>query len=54
MKIRLRFREWGSTDWTYITLEGELACEAMSVAGLLCRNYHVQEWRGNGTWENLQ
>lgn len=51
--MQLRFREWGSTDWTIVRIEGEDAVIAMSILGSgLSRRYHVQLWV-EGKWENL-
>ena len=50
--MKLRFRRYGQTEWTYITVEGELETEAMSVLGAGLSLYHVQVWDRN-KWENL-
>lgn len=50
--MTFRFREWGSTDWTYIYIEGELDAEAFSIIGSGLARYHCQQ-RINGAWENL-
>lgn len=50
--MNLRFRQWGSSEWTYIHVSGELEAEALSVIGAGLARYHVQQQIG-GTWENL-
>lgn len=50
--MRLRFRTWGTDDWTSITVEGELSTAALSVLGSGLARYHVQVFV-DGAWENL-
>lgn len=50
--MKFRFREWGSADWTYIDISGELEDRAASVLGSALGIYHVQ-FLDNGKWENL-
>lgn len=51
-RVRLRFRTWGTDDWTSITVEGELSTAALSVLGSGLARYHVQVFV-DGAWENL-
>lgn len=51
--MKLRFRKWGSTDWTYVTVDGDLEADALSVLGSGLARYHVQVQTGGGEWENL-
>lgn len=50
--MNLRFRKWGTTEWTTVNVDGELEPEALSVLGSGLARYHVQVLTGDG-WENL-
>lgn len=50
--MTLRFREWGSSEWTYIYIDGELDAEAFSIIGSGLSRYHAQQ-KINGVWEDL-
>lgn len=51
--IQMRLRRWGSDDWTYITLSGELETEVLSiVGGRASETYHLQLLE-DGEWGDL-
>lgn len=50
--MKIRFREWGSSDWTYIHVQGELDYMALSILGAGLARFHAQQLV-NGEWENL-
>lgn len=50
--VSFRFREWGSSDWTYISVDGELDEQAASIIGSAFGRFHCQQF-ADGKWENL-
>ena len=50
--MNLRFREWGSSEWTYIHVSGEMEAEALSILGAGLHRYHTQQ-QVKGEWEDL-
>lgn len=50
--MNFRFREWGSSEWTYVHVSGELEAETLSILGSGLHRYHCQQ-QTNGVWENL-
>jgi hypothetical protein len=53
--MRLRFRRWGSEDWTFVQVQGDdedLTAAALSILGAGLRHFHCQ-LMVDGKWENL-
>lgn len=50
--MKLRFREWGSEDWTLVDVKGELDDVVLGVLGASLSRFHCQ-LLVDGKWENL-
>lgn len=52
--MRLRFRKWGSDDWTYIEAKGEFDYVVLGILGAAIQRsvYHMQQFVED-EWENL-
>lgn len=52
--MRFRLREWGSSEWTEIVIEGELADYAAGIVGSAINVKHLHaQILVDGEWENL-
>lgn len=49
---KVRFRERGAAEWTFIDITGDLVQDALSALGTGLSRYHVQVWV-DGEWEDL-
>lgn len=48
----IRLRLWGSDEWSYLTIHGELEGEILSILGSRVEGYHVQLLE-DGEWGDL-
>lgn len=51
-QVSMRFREWGTEDWTYIRASGELASMVLGAIGSALSRFHCQLLI-DGQWETL-
>lgn len=50
--MRFRFREWGSVEWTFVTVDGEGDATVLAILGSGLARFHCQLYV-EGRWENL-
>lgn len=50
--MKLRFREWGTEDWTFVEVNGDHDGVVLGILGSALRRFHLQ-LLVDGKWENL-